>query len=353
MRRLDVALVAPLVSPLCAATPYGNHSIIGDLASGLASRGHAVSVYCAEGSDAIDGARVVEIAVEREARRAFALLDPDRAPLPAMRRAFEALFARLREAGHDAVSQHAFDAEAIELAEGLPVLHTLHLPPMVGAVLDAARRTSAALATVSLAMQRAWVDAGVPTIVLPNGVPDRDASSDQPRPIALIAGRISPEKGTASAIRLARRSGLRPLVVGEPYDPAYHESSVRPLLRRGELRAPVPRGELASLMARSAVTLCPIRWDEPFGLVAAEAQVVGCPVVAYRRGAMAEVVEDGVSGILVPPDDEDIFVAGIRRALGLRRARVRQSARRRLLLGPVIDAYERQLHEVARRRVAA
>jgi glycosyltransferase involved in cell wall biosynthesis len=101
-------------------------------------------------------------------------------------------------------------------------------------------------------------------------------------------------------------------------------------------------------MSRSAVTLCPIEWDEPFGLVAAEAQVAGCPVVAYRRGAMPEVVEDGVSGVLVPPGDEDAFVDAIRRALELPRALVRESARRRLLLPRAIDAYEARLTEIAR-----
>ncbi|HYY55386.1 MAG TPA: glycosyltransferase [Candidatus Dormibacteraeota bacterium] len=351
--RLDVAVVAPLVAPLRAATPYGNHVLVVDLARELAARGHQVTLYCAAESEPIDGVERVEIAVSRAARRAFVLLDPDRPPIPAMHDAFARLFARVRRGGHDVVSQHAFDAEAIELAEGLPVLHTLHLPPFVARVVQAARETSAPLAVVSFAMQRAWLGAGVATTVVPNGVPDRPALRASVRRVALVAGRISPEKGTATAIRLARRAGLAPLVVGEPYHRAYFESSVRPQLRGGELRAPVSRSFLGELMARSAVTLCPIGWDEPFGLVAAEAQVAGCPVVAYRRGAMDEVVEDGVSGILVPPDDEEIFLAGIRRALGLRRAHVRASARRRLLLGPAIDAYEARLGELARSRIAA
>jgi glycosyltransferase involved in cell wall biosynthesis len=352
-QRLDIALVAPLVAPLRQKTPYGNQAFIADLARELAARGHAVTLYCARGSERIGGVRVEEIDVAPEAQRAFVLLDPYRPPIAAMREAFDRVFARVRAAAHDVVSQHAFDAEAVEVAEDLPLLHTLHLPPVSPRMVQAMRETRTPLATVSRAMQRAWLDVGVATAVLPNGVPDRPERVAVARRIALIAGRISPEKGTASGIRLARRAGLSPLVVGEPYDRRYYEHSVRPLLRDGEFRPAVRRSALAELMAHCAVTLCPIRWEEPFGLVAAESQVAGCPVVAFRRGAMAEVVEDGVSGILVPPDDDDVFVAGIRRALGLRRARVRASARRRLLLAPAVDAYEERLQQLARGRVAA
>ena len=56
-------------------------------------------------------------------------------------------------------------------------------------------------------------------------------------------------------------------------------------------------------MARAAVVLYPVRWDEPFGMAAAEAQACGTPVVAFRRGALSEVIADGVTGFLVPPDD--------------------------------------------------
>jgi glycosyltransferase involved in cell wall biosynthesis len=99
-------------------------------------------------------------------------------------------------------------------------------------------------------------------------------------------------------------------------------------------------------MASSAVTICAIRWDEPFGLVAAEAQMAGCPVAAYRRGAMPEVIEEGVSGFLARPDDTRGLASAIERCLLLDRARVRDSARRRLDLDGAIDGYEHALAEV-------
>ncbi|HKF78741.1 MAG TPA: glycosyltransferase, partial [Candidatus Dormibacteraeota bacterium] len=215
----------------------------------------------------------------------------------------------------------------------LPVLHTLHLPPIVPAVVAAARR--ARCVTVSEAMRHAWAAAGLPGIgVLPNGVPAFSPPSVPVEPRALIAGRVSPEKGTAAAVRAARRAGLEPLLVGTVYDRAYWEREV------AEPVEPVDRRDLWRLMAGSAVALMPIEWDEPFGMVAAEAQMAGCPVVGYRRGALPEVVDEGAGGLLVEPGDLDALVAAIPAARGLDRRLVHESALRRLRIERSAAAYE-------------
>jgi glycosyltransferase involved in cell wall biosynthesis len=96
------------------------------------------------------------------------------------------------------------------------------------------------------------------------------------------------------------------------------------------------------------VTICAVRWEEPFGLVAAEAQMAGCPVAAYRRGGIPEVVEDGISGILVEGEDIAGLAAAIQRCLTLDRVRVRSSALDRLGMEGALDRYESALMEVAR-----
>lgn len=83
-------------------------------------------------------------------------------------------------------------------------------------------------------------------------------------------------------------------------------------------------------------------------MVAAEAQMSGCPVAAYRRGAMPEVIEDGVSGILAEPDDIEALSHAIERCLALDRHNVRASARRRLGLEAALDRYELALRQAAR-----
>jgi glycosyltransferase involved in cell wall biosynthesis len=238
------------------------------------------------------------------------------------------------------VSQHAFDAPAFELAAGLPVVHTLHLPPIVPSVVDAARRVPARrLATVSRAAQASWSAADVRAgVVLANGVPDVDVDPSHPERFALVAGRISPEKGLDHALAAARLAGLPVRVAGARYDPRYAVD-----FADAELLGLVDRTELRRLMAASAVTVCAARWDEPFGMVAAEAQMAGCPVAAYRRGGLVEVVDEGVGGFLAGPDDAVALADAIRRCLELDRAAVRASALRRFAMDAALDRYEAAL----------
>lgn len=346
---MRVALVASLVSPIRPAEANGPHAVILDLARGLAARGHTVTVHAAAGSVA-PGVALRQVPVE-PAARAAALRAGEQAPagaLAALERGFARLFEGLRRDAPDAVSQHAFDAAAIELAEGLPVLHTLHLAP-TDDVAAAARASRASFATVSKAAARMWRRAGLPDVtVLRNGVPTGADPTGPVLPIALVAGRIAPEKGTDVAIRVARRAGLDVRVVGDVYDAAYHAACVEPLLRPGEWLGPLPRRGLSELMTRSAVLVLPARGEEAFGLVAAEAQMAGCPVVAWRRGALPEVVPAGVGGFLVEPDDEAGLAAAVGRSLRLDRRAIRARARRELGVEPMVDAYERALAGLAR-----
>jgi glycosyltransferase involved in cell wall biosynthesis len=335
---VKLAVVASLVTPLLPVQAGGAQAFLTDLARGLGGRGHSVELYCAEGSD-VPGVDLVRIPVDSAAVEAMVMPGGTaRAPSPALARAFEALFAELRRRGADRVSQHAFDAEAILLAEGLTVLHTLHLPPLVPAVVAAARACSNRLATVSASSRSEWAKVGVDAIVLPDGVPDWQPEPAPVEPIALIAGRISPEKGVEDGVAAARLAGLEPIVVGSDYDPAY-----RARLAGVEIRPPLARADLWRLMARVAVTLMPVKWEEPFGLVAAEAQVAGCPVAAYSRGALPEVIGEGAGGFLARPDDVEDLASAIRRCLELDRAEVRRQARPRLLIDRSLDAYEAAL----------
>jgi glycosyltransferase involved in cell wall biosynthesis len=340
---MRIAVVASLVTPLRAAPEGGAQTFLTTLAAQLRGRGHEVTVYCAQGSE-VTGVDAVTFAPPPDVEQALmrAIGEPATG-VPGLREAFARVFAAVADNGSEAVSQHAFDAEAIELAERLPVLHTLHMPPLPGPVAEAVRGSGARFVAVSEAMGAAWRGAGArDVIVIRNGVVDFAVRPGPVEPIAVVAGRVSPEKGTAVALRVAREAGLEPALVGHVYDHDYHAREV------GLPTQPIPQRELWDLMARASVTLVPVAWEEPFGLVAAESQLAGCPVVGYRRGGLSEVVEEGVGGFLVAPDDEAALVAATRSALRLDRVRVRESARQRLLLDGTVDGYERALQTVAR-----
>jgi UDP-glucose:tetrahydrobiopterin glucosyltransferase len=101
-------------------------------------------------------------------------------------------------------------------------------------------------------------------------------------------------------------------------------------------------------MARAAVVLCPARWEEPFGMVAAESQACGTPVVGFRRGALGEVIDDSATGFLVAPDDIGAAAEAVRRAMDLSRAQCRAHAERDLDLELTLDAHEQLYSRAAR-----
>jgi glycosyltransferase involved in cell wall biosynthesis len=340
-----IAVVASPVTPLRPGQVGGAQAFVCDLATGLTRRGHEVRLHCAEGS-VVPGATLVMVPTPSDAAAAL-VMPAGRAPAaaPGVSAAIAAMFRSIAR-DTDVVSQHAFDAPAFELAaDGPPVLHTLHLPPLVPAVVQAVARVRPGhLATVSESCRSSWTQVGVEiSRVLRNGVPDLGLGDGQVEHAALVAGRISPEKGIEHALRAARAARLPVRIAGAAYDPTY-EVDLSGTERLGALT----RDELRGVMGRSAVTVCAVQWDEPFGLVAAEAQMAGCPVAAYRRGALPEVVEEGVSGRFAEADDVDGLAEAIRGCLTLDRRAVRASALKRLGLEEALNRYELALREVAR-----
>lgn len=341
---MRIAIVASPVTPLGAAQVGGAQSVICDLAQGLARRGHNVQLHCAAGSD-VPGVELVTVPAPADALAALVMPGgPPPRPAPGVAAAIDAMFRHIARDKPDAVSVHAFDAPAFEMAPTVPALCTLHLPPMVPAVVAAVRMVPARrLVTVSQSCRRLWEAAGVQIgQVIRNGVSDIPVGEQQVDHVALVAGRLSPEKGVDHALRAIRAAGLRARVAGAHYDPGYVID-----LGGAEVLGSLRQDDLRRLMGRSAVTVCAARWEEPFGLVAAEAQMAGCPVAAYRRGALPEVVEDGVSGFLSPPDNIEQLTVAIFRCLALDRAGVSKSAQRRLHLEGMLDGYETALFEVA------
>jgi glycosyltransferase involved in cell wall biosynthesis len=225
------------------------------------------------------------------------------------------------------------------------VVQVLHLPPAPD-VAEAVRRTAdarVAVITVSEAMRSAWAGVGVEARVIRNGVPveripwrRRGAGAG-----ALFAGRLSPEKGALDALEIAGRARVPLTIVGPPYDEPHSVEIRRRAAGAGAtVLDPVPRNRLWALMAAAAAVLCPVRWEEPFGLVAAEAQATGTPVVGYRRGALGEVVVDGVTGALVAEGDAAAAAAALAEAGSFDRGAVRRHAERDLALDDMVDGYE-------------
>ena len=169
---------------------------------------------------------------------------------------------------------------------------------------------------------------------VPHGLP-RDLLPFAPRPnggYLAFLGRISPEKRPDRAIDIAARAGL-PLKIAakvDNVDRAYWDTVIAPMVARYdnvEFVGEIDEGRKASFLGNARALLFPIDWPEPFGLVMIEAMACGTPVIAWNRGSVPEVIDDGVTGFIV--DDEMEAVAAIRRLAMLERIGVRRAFEQR------------------------
>src|SRR5579864_4373030 len=143
----------------------------------------------------------------------------------------------------------------------------------------------------------------------------------EPGEYLLFFGRIHPEKGTREAIEVARRTGHKLILAGIIQDADYFRTSVEPFLDGEHIQyvGPVGPTERNQLLGGARTLLHLISFDEPFGLSVIEAMASGTPVIAFARGSMAELIEHGISGFLIEPNDMESAVFAVSRVAELDR----------------------------------
>jgi glycosyltransferase involved in cell wall biosynthesis len=148
-----------------------------------------------------------------------------------------------------------------------------------------------------------------------HGLPvDLYAFNERPDDYVAFVGRISPEKRPDRAIEIARRAGIKLKIAAkvDRVDEAYYAECIRPLLADPyvEFIGEIGDDEKRALLSGARALLFPVNWPEPFGLVMIEAMACGTPVVAYRCGAVPEVIKDGVSGFIVGNMEDAVAAVG-------------------------------------------
>jgi glycosyltransferase involved in cell wall biosynthesis len=165
------------------------------------------------------------------------------------------------------------------------------------------------------------------------------ATDDRPGDHLLFFGRIHPDKGTAHAIEVARRTGRRLDIAGIIQDRDYFRSAVEPHLDDEHVRylGPVGASERVAVLGGAHALLHLVDFDEPFGYSVVEAMACGTPVIAHRRGSMPEIIDHGRTGFLVTGIDE--AVRAVADAASLDRSTIRRTAIERFDVARMIDEY--------------
>ncbi len=330
---MNIAVAADPRIPVPPKLYGGIERIVDMLVRGLADRGHDVTLFAHEDSN-VPCRHVPYGGTDPQA-----WMDVIRDTLSVSRLAFE------RPDVVHSFGRLAYLAPLLPLS--LPKVMTYQRGPTPSRIQTAMRlaRDASLLFTGCSDHITAEIEPYAPARTVYNGVSldtyDFQPSVAKDAPLVFL-GRIAPIKGTHTAVEVAQRSGRRLVIAGNVPDDQqdFFRERIEPHLDDEQARyvGPVDDEEKNKLLGRAAAFLMPIEWEEPFGIVMAEAMACGTPVIGTRRGAVPEVVEHGVTGFI--GDTAEDLADAVRCLQRIDRADCRARCEEMFSQQAVVEAYE-------------
>lgn len=340
---MRIAQISPLWESVPPKLYGGTERIVSYVTEELVRQGHEVTLFAS--GDSTTAARLHAVCPQA-LRLNTGIFNRDAPLIMLLERAFGALDE------FDVIHSH-LDFLGFPLARRcpVPVLTTLHgrldLPELEPVYREFMEMP---LVSISDAQRRPILWANWAATVH-HGLP-RDLYTFHREPGRYLAflGRISPEKRPDHAIEIAKRTGM-PLRIAAKVDPAdrdYFRAEIEPLLDHPliEYIGEITDVEKDDFLGEAYALVCPYDWPEPFGLVLIEALACGTPVLAYRRGSIPEVIEDGVTGYV--SDSLNGMAAAVSQVSLLDRARCRQAFEDRFTVERMVQAYVRIYERIVR-----
>lgn len=345
-RRLRIALLAPLVTPIPPPAYAGTERVVAALAQHLHERGHAVTLYASGDSQVpCELVPVIETSLWCSGYcgdgRQFAPLVVAAAWRDANR--FDVIHSHL-EGGGFLFARHG----------PTPVVSTLHNRLDTEGMPELLSHFSDVPVVAISESQRRWSPDANWVATIHHGIARRESlSSERPGAYLAVVGRLTWEKGIEEAIAVARESGIPLKIAGKAHEDDEREMLervVEPAVAEGvaEYVGELAPNERDALLAGALATLMLGAWPEPFGLVAVESMVAGTPVIGRRAGGLTETVQHGETGFLV--DDLTEARTAVQRADSLDRLAIRNYALDRFSPDRMVKQYEAVYRELASHR---
>ena len=331
---MKIAQVAPLWEQVPPLTYGGIELVVSHLTDELVLRGHDVTLFASGDSQTL--ARLE--AIHPRALR----LDSD-IKQKLMYEILETSQVYQQAEEFDIIHSHV-GVWALSLANmvSTPTVHTLH-----GSFTKDDSKVFTFYRTqpyISISNEQRQVDLNYVSTVY-NGIKIEDypfIAQPQDPPYLAFLGRFSPEKGPQHAIAIAKQTGWHLKMAGkvDVVDTEFFEQEIAPQIdgQQIEFLGEINHAEKTELLGNAAITLFPIAWCEPFGLVMIESMATGTPVIGMNLGSVREVIAHGVSGFICPSYEE--MAAMIPFALELNRQSCREYVESNFTVTQMVDGYE-------------
>jgi glycosyltransferase involved in cell wall biosynthesis len=342
--KLRIAVVAPLYYTVPPTKYGGTERVVSFLVEELVAMGHSVTLYAAAGCKT--GADLVQCSpITLHDAGVAGTIDEMQQPYTLMLRR---LLADLTQ--YDVVNVHhgIFPFHPDIFTKPGPYVWTdhceLHVENKGDTLQKLYENANAGATSISNSQRDILAGADYWLANIYHGLPKyllAPITSIKPTYLAFL-GRLAPEKGAPDAVRIAVMAGKRLKVAAKLEDihHVYYSTQVKPAFEKHNVEyiGEIDDNHKSEFLSGALALVFPIKWSEPFGLVMIEAMACGTPVIAYNKGAVPEVVEEGVTGFIVNNVDE--AVAKVEEAAKLDRKRIRAEFEKRFTSAVMAERYQ-------------
>jgi glycosyltransferase involved in cell wall biosynthesis len=352
---MRIAIVSPVMGPIPPKKYGGIELIVNELVHGLAEHGHKVTVFCS-GESTIAGPNIARVETSPYPTREH----------PDENREWEKkqlLTVLNRQYDFDVIHLNYepiacwFDVNGtlVNMLDSfeVPVVLTFHNTTDISENVAYYKNTPALHRHTMIFVsenQRRPLAFFPKTQVIYNALPIEDFPLEtQKENYLLFLGRITPSKGLLEAIAVANKTNIPLFIVAkvDPVDHDYYEKEIKPHID-GKLIHYLGEADFSGKVAYLKKAYCllfPILWEEPFGLVMIEALACGTPVIAFRRGSVPEIIQDGVNGFVVENISE--MAEAVKKVAIISPVKCRDSVKKRFSVERMVNEYENLFKKIA------